>query len=424
MSIQAPLSWVKQVQEGVTLCQKIPLWGSCPLFPWEKISEGMQKKLQIDDFKLELSECKLLEPIDFLSPFGENPKLLFFQLAPLQGTFTWVLSSESVENITSSALSPEEVKGLSDPNFQEGFYKYLLLQISEEIEKSKTYPDLHIQWLDEKQLPKQPSLVLDLSITLKGNSFSGRLIVSPESHAAFSTHFSKSPPPFTKSPSYGKIDIPLSLEVGSCLLPQSDFAALKIGDFLLLDRCSYDPSTDKGSAILSLAEKPCFIVKIKKHGLKILDYAVYHGDTNTMDEEFISDSFEEETPLPKPEKNEEEPKESKEEPQENTPAENPEQDLEDDTPPLEEMEPTKTVPPETLTSPGKIPFPIVVEVDRIKMSLEKLLQLTPGNIIEMNVHPNQGVYLTVHGKKIARGELIKVGEVLGVKILETGELQA
>ncbi len=143
-----------------------------------------------------------------------------------------------------------------------------------------------------------------------------------------------------------------------------------------------------------------------------------------MDEKFNPDSFEEETPLPKPAQNappSPKTEEGKEKPTTPPPSEEVDKEIDADTPPLDAVEPSTTRPPEVLTSPGKIPFPIVVEVDRIKMSLEKLLQLTPGNVIELDVHPNQGVYLTVHGKKIAKGELVKIGEVLGVKITETGD---
>lgn len=419
MSAVAPLSWVKQIQESALLCQKIPLFGSsCPLFPLEKISSEMQKKLGIDDFKLLISQCQLLEPENFTTPFGINPELLSFQLAPLPGNLTWILSAESIEQITSLALSQEETKGFSDPRLQKGFYQFILLETAKLIESLHTYKDMHIQWLDKKELPKNPSLCIDISIKIKEISFLGRLIISPEFHTAFSDHFSTSSFAYTKAPSYAKIDLPLSLEIGNCLLSQNDFTSLQLGDLLILDRCSFDPATDRGTAILSLAEKPCFIVKIKKNGLKILDYAVYHGDANTMDKEFISDSFEDETPLPDLEEIEKKIEEETPLPQ----AEEVEKEVEEEAPSAEEIEPTKTLPPEVLTSPLKIPFPIVVEVDRIKMSLEKLLQLTPGNILEMTVRPSQGVYLTVHGKKIARGELVKIGDVLGVKILETGDL--
>jgi flagellar motor switch protein FliN/FliY len=76
---------------------------------------------------------------------------------------------------------------------------------------------------------------------------------------------------------------------------------------------------------------------------------------------------------------------------------------------------------EELIASRDIPMQLVVEVDRIRMTLNQLLELRPGNVLDLQVKPEQGVYVTVGGKRIARGELIKLGDVLGLKILKIGE---
>jgi flagellar motor switch/type III secretory pathway protein FliN len=55
------------------------------------------------------------------------------------------------------------------------------------------------------------------------------------------------------------------------------------------------------------------------------------------------------------------------------------------------------------------------------MNVDKLLQLSPGNVLELGVKPEQGVYITIGGKRLAHAELIKVGETLGVKILKLAQ---
>lgn len=70
---------------------------------------------------------------------------------------------------------------------------------------------------------------------------------------------------------------------------------------------------------------------------------------------------------------------------------------------------------------GKIPIQITVEVGRLQMPLEKVTQLKPGNVLELGLSPQPDVYLTVGGKRIAKGELVNLGEALGVKILKLGE---
>jgi flagellar motor switch protein FliN len=148
------------------------------------------------------------------------------------------------------------------------------------------------------------------------------------------------------------------------------------------------------------------------------------------DENHPTESFEEETPLPPPEEKHSEPQESH--PEEKEPAVPEEEHSEEESDHLwethteeidEDDEPIESnkAPSKNLSLPKDIPFPIVVEIGQLKMSLEKLLQLQPGNVLEMTVRPEQGVYLTVHGKRIAQGELIKIGDVLGVKILHLSE---
>ena len=73
-----------------------------------------------------------------------------------------------------------------------------------------------------------------------------------------------------------------------------------------------------------------------------------------------------------------------------------------------------------------IPIPdalltIHVEIARVRMNLKKLTQLKPGNVIELAARPEQGVKLILNGKAVAKGELIQLGDVLGVKILQVGE---
>ena len=76
---------------------------------------------------------------------------------------------------------------------------------------------------------------------------------------------------------------------------------------------------------------------------------------------------------------------------------------------------------EKMLSSQEIPITLTVEVAKLQMNVAKLLQLKPGNTLELNMRPEQGVALTVNGKRIAKGELVKLGESLGVKILQIGE---
>lgn len=393
-----PLHWLKQIEEELQLSKRIPLWGAPPSFPWALFSQELASYLHVENVKISLEKQGFLSKEELLTSFGKNPSIRTLELTPLKGYLSLVFSMESLAQITSDLLLPNpdtDPKGLGDINLQEGFYQYLLLRTTECLEKLQVYQGLHIQWLDKTLIPETSSFACDISISFQEKVFPARIVFSQEFQYSFSHHFEKTAPSPFSSPLINTVDLHFHLQAGSCLLSQEEWKSLRVGDFLILDTCSYNPELKKGTLQLTLEGTSLFKVKIKKNTLKILDYCAYNGEANMMDDEMDLESFDEEPPL----------------------------ELE----PEEEMEKLEEAPEEkpdllnSLSSPLEIPFPIVVEVDRIKMSLGKLLELVPGNILDLSVHPEQGVYLTVHGKKIARGELVKIGEALGVKIVELGE---
>lgn len=63
---------------------------------------------------------------------------------------------------------------------------------------------------------------------------------------------------------------------------------------------------------------------------------------------------------------------------------------------------------------------LTVELSRIQIPIKKVLEMRPGNLIDMQM-PEQGyVDLVISGKKVGQGELIKLGDVMGIRILEMG----
>ena len=67
-----------------------------------------------------------------------------------------------------------------------------------------------------------------------------------------------------------------------------------------------------------------------------------------------------------------------------------------------------------------ISLTLSVELSRLQVPLKKVLEMRPGNILDMEI-PKQGfVDLIVSGKKVGQGELVKLGDVVGIRILEMG----
>lgn len=383
----SPLYWVNQVQKEIESLKEIPLWGGAPPFPADQLSTSMQALLNVPDFQIHVEKQEPLES-GFFS-LGSSVHSLSFQLSPLPGTLTWGFPTAALQSLTSLLLKGPGSLDLSDKDFQEGFYRYLLLQVCKQFEELSVYPDLHIQWCDPEEKPDVSGFCFEVTIQAHGKKFQGKLFLPTGFQKTFSDHFIESENHRTlhDSASYEKVLLSLRLVLGHTLLSQSAWEKASVGDLVLLDRCTYDPLANKGVCELYWNDLALFTINIKQQNLKILDYAVYHGDTNNMTTD-TPPHFSDDTDLEEP------------------------ADTETETAPAQQA---------PLLPIKNIPLPVVVELDRISLSLEKLLQLAPGNVLELTATPEQGVFLTVHGEKIARGELIKIGEVLGVKILETGK---
>ena len=84
---------------------------------------------------------------------------------------------------------------------------------------------------------------------------------------------------------------------------------------------------------------------------------------------------------------------------------------------LENISPsTKESPLETI-SIADIPIKIQIEVSRFEVSLDELSRMEPGYKLPIEINPRL-VHLTSSGKVIGKGEIIEIGDTIGVKILE------
>lgn len=73
--------------------------------------------------------------------------------------------------------------------------------------------------------------------------------------------------------------------------------------------------------------------------------------------------------------------------------------------------------PREMTSLNNVPLTVRIEAGHLRMKASELLQLQPGNLLTLPQKEEPLVDLVVQGQCIGQGELIRVGEVIGVRIL-------
>jgi len=65
-----------------------------------------------------------------------------------------------------------------------------------------------------------------------------------------------------------------------------------------------------------------------------------------------------------------------------------------------------------------VSIPVAVEVGRAQLSLDEVLNLVPGSVVPLNKKSEEPVDLRVNGKLVARGEVVLVDDVYGLRITQ------
>ncbi len=70
---------------------------------------------------------------------------------------------------------------------------------------------------------------------------------------------------------------------------------------------------------------------------------------------------------------------------------------------------------------GDLPLEVVVELARVSVSAEQVLELHAGSVIDLGRGTGDPVTLSVHGRLVARGALVEIEGRLGVRIISLSQ---
>lgn len=448
MTIAVPYDWLPTVPVALVKNEDIPLFGYPPPFPWEQFAEVFAKIFQLESVNFIPSSGQIREANKLYEGLESHLLPLFFDFSPLIGTFCFVMSEQDVNRLMNLILLGS-IDGVTlvEPEYQKGFYEFLALEISNIFVKLDYASGIVPHLIEQKALPAADSFCQDVRVEIQGIFFVGRIIVSNELRKSWKQRFAERSLTAKIPAGLGsKIQATVHLEAGRVVLQQSEWAGVSLGDCLLLDHCTLEGNGEKGRVIMTLDGRPLFRAKVKEGNLKILESSLFHEIdahiappalqpkpepqihqeaklADTFDEEYSSfeDEFSEfddleSSPPVKPAA----PKVP------NTPSETPQAEKQSMVEPEDDLEADEEaaiskVAAENSTKPlaiHEIPLTVIVEVGRLQISIQKLMELEAGNLLELNIHPENGVNLVVNGAVIAKGELLKIGDSLGVRILD------
>ncbi len=71
-----------------------------------------------------------------------------------------------------------------------------------------------------------------------------------------------------------------------------------------------------------------------------------------------------------------------------------------------------------------VPVDVTVEIGRKKMRIAELLKLGPASILELDKTVGEPLDVYVNNRRIARGEVVQVGENYGLRLTEISHEEA
>ncbi len=386
-------------------------------FPWEPFGEAVSKLFGVE-ITLSPRERKWRDKKDLYDGLVEPILPVAFSLPNVSGMCTIAISRSDIELLMKQSLhvSTEQLLKESE-TFLDQFWLFFQLEVCAAAQSVEPLKTLSPHLTPHLELTEEGYFALDIDITIAGQKGLVRLFLSGEfleSWRAFKA-------PESKEPVIQNVTFPIAVEAGRTFLLPKELLDFGVGDVLLIDHPFVIPGSDKSRVFLTHGGKPLFRAKLKDGGIKILEMPLQHeafiplGEMSMASQEPLPDISED------PPVEEAAPGEN---PQEEDPfKEEEEEEKEEGLPPMTEKEVSEVSKKATVVTkkPLKlqdIPLPVVVQLAELNMTMGELAALQPGNMLDLDIRPENGVSLVVNGRVIAQGELILIGENVGVRLQE------
>ncbi len=423
-------TWLKKITPVIFETLSLSDKGSIPPFNMKSFISSMNTSLGRDDLSIKVDKQDFISADAFYKGLGSKTNFVPLFLHPLEGKIYFVMGTDSIKGLISTMDKSNEdpsIISIENDEVIKGLYTYFITEAIDSIMQLKTYKGLSLA-IGEGPIHELSALSLDLTISLANQSFLARLLIPNKIYKAINDHFTFIPPTLENLHNIADVNVPLSIRTGSVTFPKNELTKIEEGDFIILQNTFYKPSEKKGSFQMLLGNSPLFQVKLAKDGIKVLDYLYFYNEENMNEDEIDSpydDDDDDEFDLDDDYEDEEDDFEDYSE--ESMDAEAPFEENKHELKSLEEAEQEDEdekdkVAENPMLSPektnlSKVPLTVHMEIARFSLSLEELKKMSPGFKLPININPLH-VNLVVSGKSIGTGEIIEVGDTIGVKVTE------
>lgn len=428
---ETPWSWLKSMSRDLYNLDATPLLGYPPEFPWESFANSFATTLGLSECTAAPSEFIWREKQDLLKGIPGPHYWIEIASPGIDSSLFVVMSKQDILLLMHHVLAiPLEAASKEPEDMKDAFQHFIAIQTVHIINSLDFDKRLSFKIVSFDKSLEEPALCQDAYITVANEKMLVRLCMPSSFQKSWSNFFPG--PQKTLPPTKYRLEqalVPVHIEAGQTTLSLNQLLKLQSGDFLFIDRPIYIPDSEKNHVIATLQNRPLFRAELKDGSLNILEipllHEVYDSMVDKVNQPFAPSGYnpDERPPqLPPIEDDEENPFEDEDDEDEG------ELSLEQELPaPPKATAPITPQPkPQTNSGPLKeltandIPLTLTIEVAQLNVTAQKLLELQPGNVLDLEISPEAGVDLVIAGRIIGKGELLKIGDSIGVRIQQIG----
>ncbi|SPN73822.1 type III secretion system protein,Flagellar motor switch/type III secretory pathway protein,type III secretion apparatus protein, YscQ/HrcQ family,Surface presentation of antigens (SPOA) [Chlamydia serpentis] len=361
-------SWLKSRNSFLRSLGKSEEQIAAPQFPKELSQHKIREKFRIEDVQISISFRGSITALEATKEFGLHLLIQPMVVQPWEvGTILFLTSEEDLQELMVAVFDDASLASyFYEKDKLLGFHYYFVAEICKLFEELQWVPSLSAKVAGEalftaKSL-KGSYQVVDISLRLDGKNVHFRLLLPQETFQSSQKFFSD----LSEEADFHNIDqtqlLSLSVEVGYSQLTQEEWHQVVPGSFIMLDSCLYDPETEESGALLTVQNHQFFggrFLSLSSGEFKITSYP----------------------------------------------------NLAHEDPPLPDNQPAPAAP-----LPGY--SKLVVEVARYSLAVDEFIKLNLGSVLNLRAHPAHGIDIILDGAKVGRGEIIALGDVLGIRVLE------
>ncbi len=362
-------SWIQYRNDFLRSLDKEVEELSLPTFPKRECERKLKEKFHLEEMSISIQSRGMLAAADAVLDFGSQVLLQPLLVQPFEvGDCYFITAEQDLQQLMVVVFNDASLASyFYEKDKLLGFHYYFLAELCKLFQAVSWIPSLSVKLSGDVGFSSRGLQgefeVVDISCKMDGVYIRFGLLIPAATFASFHQYFEGLHQEFDVKKVNPNLPLSLSVQVGSCLLTQEERSQIVPGSFILLDSCLFDPDTGESGALITVEGKQFFggrFLSPRSGEFKITGFL-------NLQEEPAADAGTGQSSDP-------------------------------------------------VSSDH---MKLTAEVIRYTITVDEFLKLSSSSILDLQgSHPSRGVHLMINGQKVGRGEIVALGDVLGIRVLE------